>query len=126
MRLPPPSSRTLAGLAAGLLAACGTAAPPDAVATRDSAGVRIVENARPVWRTASSWTIARAPSLEVGGPRDSHPIGQVAGAVWLTGGPLVVADRQALILRFHGPEGRLRSVVGGAGEGPGEFRPTPA
>jgi hypothetical protein len=107
---------------AGLLSA---AAWQNALAqgVRDSAGVRIVENARPVWAPAEALRLSLSPALVIGTrPEPSYELSRVAGAARLSDGRIVIADGGSLQLRFFDSQGVFSNAVGGPGEGPGEFR----
>lgn len=117
--------RTLHLLAVLTSAACsgeGTENPPVVIA--DSAGVRIVINPKPQGGADPAWSVAAIPEVEVGGlvgaPADQ--LFQVSGAVVLSDGTLVVANRGTHDLRFYDAEGHHLVSVGGQGDGPGEFQ----
>jgi hypothetical protein len=107
-----------------LSAACGSGGARTAgPVVRDSAGVRIVENAAPAWGEGDAWRLSAEPALDVGvldGPAE-YQLGSVAGAVRLSDGTLVVGDGQGKNLRWFDHEGRHLRTVGREGDGPGEF-----
>jgi hypothetical protein len=89
----------------------------------DSAGIQIVENHEPRWPDARSWRLSDQPLLDIGvleGDAD-YQLFQVAGAVRLTDGRIVVANAGTDELRFYDPAGRYLSSAGRRGGGPGEF-----
>ncbi|HEX7119305.1 MAG TPA: hypothetical protein VF212_10980 [Longimicrobiales bacterium] len=113
-----------------LLLGCGADAPvggAPAVVVRDSAGIRIIENAAALWRPGAAWRVAPEPSLEI------LPMGSNDGAVLLDpasvyrarDGRWIVADG-----RFAGWHkvfvfdslGRFLAEYGREGQGPCEFR----
>jgi hypothetical protein len=107
------------------LAACGgdSAASAAAPTVRDSAGIRIVENAAPGWEEAAAWRVAPEPAVDIGlvdGPA-AYQLDQVRGAVRLQDGRIVVANRGSHELRFFNAAGEHLRSVGGEGGGPGEF-----
>jgi hypothetical protein len=108
-----------------LAAACGgDARAAGGPVVRDSAGVQIVENTAPAWRDGEGWTVAAEPLLDIG-VADGAPeyqFGEVAGAVRLADGRIVVADAQAKHLRFFDGAGVHVRTVGRSGGGPGEFQ----
>jgi hypothetical protein len=108
-----------------LAAACGgDARAAGGPVVRDSAGVQIVENTAPAWRDGEGWTVAAEPTVDIG-VADGAPeyqFGQVAGAVRLSDGRIVVADGQAKHLRFFDGAGVHLRTVGRNGGGPGEFQ----
>lgn len=93
--------------------------PP--TATRDSAGVNIVENGPHGWVEHVPWTIT-GPTLSIGeidGPEDYQFYG-VTGAL-LLGRKIVVANGGTQQLRNYDMEGVLIGSSGRQGQGPGEF-----
>jgi hypothetical protein len=106
------------------LAACGGDARAAGPVVRDSAGVRIVENAAPAWKDGEGWRLSAEPSLDIGmldGP-PQYQFGRVTGAVRLGDGTVVVGDDQSKELRFFDRSGRHLRTVGREGGGPGEFK----
>lgn len=103
-------------------AACAGTDPGSAPATRDSAGIAIVENAAPDSAT-SSFAIDSVPMLllgELDGP-EAEQFGYVSGAIRLASGQIVVADRNNYELRVFDIGGTLVRRIGRRGEGPGDF-----
>ncbi len=93
-------------------------APAAAQTTRDSAGVRIVDNVAPVWRAGRGWRLSEQPMLAIGGrPGAGDTLGRIVGATRLSDGRIVVADGTANQLRFYDATGRPLASVG-----PGELR----
>lgn len=117
--------RILAIAVAWALAGCGSEDPPRGATTmeRDSAGVRIVESAEPVWRAHEGWRIAAEPALEIGEVEGEphYEFGRVTGGTRLGDGTIVVADEGAMELRYFDAQGEHLVSVGGQGSGPGEF-----
>ena len=79
----------------------------------DSAGVQVVTNLSPAWTPSSSWRLAPTPDAVItfdeatgSGPAD------VAGAVRLASGLIVVASARAMRLEAYDVHGRLVRVVG--------------
>lgn len=113
-------------LAAMLVVAAGCdASRPDsrAVEIRDSAGIEIVESRAPLWGAQPLWRVGTEALLRIGASdtRPGHQFSDVVGAVRLPGGGVAVADGSAAEVRFFDASGELVAVVGGPGEGPGEF-----
>ncbi len=110
-------------LALGLVAACGSGAePPARASTRDSAGVTIVENARPLAADSVAFLVDSAPAVQIGGGADPHEeFGRISGLAHLSGGVIVVADGGSQELRFFDSTGAWTRTSGGKGGGPGEF-----
>ncbi len=109
---------------------CGTfalvvwaAAAMSAQVSRDSAGIHIIENARPTWTGAQALHLAPTPSLVIG-DRAGEPylLSRVAGAARLSDGRIVIGDGASLQIRFYDAKGTFIKAVGRKGEGPGEYR----
>lgn len=120
-----PATRLALLSAAGLIAAigCEPGEPESGVTVRDSAGVTIVENHRPLWDEGAAWEVGTAAIVRIG-VVDGEPAYQfsgVTGGARLADGTVVVADGGSQQIRFFDPGGRFRRAVGGPGEGPGEF-----
>jgi hypothetical protein len=121
-----PGHRTaLLPLCCAVLAACqDTGARPNAAIIRDSAGVKIVENARPAWGGASAWHVAAAPTVTIGEVEGDAPylLSRVLAATRLSDGRVVILDGGTQQLRYFDGDGAHLQSRGGAGDGPGEFR----
>lgn len=114
-------------LACALLAgACGGDAGGEAprdVTVRDSAGITIVESGRAPGRPLLSLDTVPITDIGEGGDDDpAYQLFQVASALRLSDGTIVVANRGSHQLRFFDAEGRFIRNVGRQGEGPGEFQ----
>lgn len=90
---------------------CCVATTALAQVTRDSAGVRIVESAAPVWAPGQEWRLSDAPILSLGADSGSGKIGHIAGAARLTDGHIVVADQEPSLLRVYDGLGRQLNTV---------------
>lgn len=106
------------------LAACN-AAPRSGSVTRDSAGVRIVENDHtlPAWG-ARPWTIPDSPALQIGAV-DSEGPDQLYGVTHsrlLPNGDIVIVNSRAQEVRIFDGMGGHKQTIGRSGDGPGEFR----
>lgn len=110
-------------LLAALVAGCGSAPDGPASITRDSAGVEVVESVRPAWEEGQGWAVGTEPTLRIGAVDGAaaHQLSGVTGAVRLADGSIAVSDMASQEVRFFGPAGAVRAVVGGTGAGPGEF-----
>jgi hypothetical protein len=105
-----------------LLTACGTERAWTDHVVRDSAGVRIVENARPAWDAGDEWKVS-SPTLVMGGDDDDEGrLHRVAGASRLSDGTIVIANGGTAQLLFFASTGSFARAAGGPGEGPGEFQ----
>ena len=108
-----------------LLAACAEAADPGVTESvvRDSAGIRIVENATPAWNAEEAWRLGDVPLLDIGrldGP-DETQFFQVSDAARLSDGSFVLGSFGSHDLRRFTSDGAHVWTVGREGEGPGEF-----
>jgi hypothetical protein len=90
---------------------------------RDSAGVTIVENARPDPSHDVQWVVATEPSLSIGALEgdERYQFFRVADALRLGDGRIVVANRGTSEIRLYDPAGQYLDAWGSTGEGPGEF-----
>ncbi len=90
---------------------------------RDSAGIRIVENARPPDGARLGWQVDSVPLLSIGALEGEDPylLHQVRDAMTLSDGRIVVANRGSHELRVFDGSGVHLATWGGSGEGPGEF-----
>jgi hypothetical protein len=115
------AGRTAVGSLGSLLlalaaAACSDRDAPSAWSQRDSAGVLVVENARP---RDTGWRLEEAPAalIRADGASDSTPADPVS--VFGDGqGRIVVADRRTGALLFYDADGSFRSSVTTARAGP--------
>ena len=105
-------------------AACadsGATRQPDSAA-RDSAGIRIVESARPAWSDTETLRLDTAPALVIGTQAGKpYELSRVTGAARLDDGRIVIADGGSLELRFFDSSGVFIRTAGRHGSGPGEF-----
>ena len=117
-------------IAAALLAACTVACQVERQGstalqseTTDSAGIEIVENARPPDDSRLGWRIGPEPTISIGQLEGEDPylLHDVSDAVMLGDGRIVVANSGTAELRVFNGSGTHVSTRGGGGEGPGEF-----
>lgn len=90
-------------------------------ATRDSAGIRIVDNAQGTWQAGQAWTIEAAPLISIAGTAEAE-LTQIVGAVMRPDGSLAAASALANAIRFFDSSGRPAGSLGRPGSGPGEFQ----
>lgn len=101
-------------------AACSADVPNTIVVTRtDSAAVELVA------LSSSPWSEAQVPDLFLGEPltiltSDDPPLFRISDAAWTAGG-IAVANASSGQVLFFDESGSLQAVIGGRGEGPGEF-----
>ena len=107
-----------------VLMSCGRYAGSGPVLVRDSAGIRIIENAAPEWREGTGWTVEPEPWLDMGSADGDSAFlfSRIAGIEELETGEVVVADGGSSQIRVFDTAGRHLRSFGRKGEGPGEFR----
>jgi hypothetical protein len=108
-------------LCALLVTACGGEAER---LVESGEGVVIVENANVSQASSVPWQIGAAPELSIGlsEASDAHRLFIVRDAVVLESGRIAIANAGTGEIRVFGPDGAHVVSMGGAGEGPGEFR----
>lgn len=111
----------LAGCADG----SNQASAPGTTTVRDSAGVRIVTSAAPLWGAGAEWTVAPEPSMTIGtdeprGDGTDILFGSIRAMVVLPSGRFAVADEHSAVVSVFDPDGEFVHRFGGRGEGPGE------
>lgn len=124
--------RALLAVTAVAIAGCAagdeTASEAHSTAERDSAAVRIVESAAPVWGEGQGWQVASMPEVVIGASsspdegREEIPLYRVQGARFLPDGGIVVANAGTSEVMVFDNAGTLVRRFGGQGEGPGELR----
>ena len=92
--------------------------------SHDSAGIRIVENARPAEGSRLGWRIGLEPTVSIGAVRGEEPylLHSIRSAIRMGDGRIVVANGGAHDVRVFTAAGIHLVSWGGKGEGPGEFR----
>ena len=90
---------------------------------RDSAGIRIIENARPPEGSRLDWRLGPEPLVSIGRMvgEDPYLFHRVFGAAVLSDGRIVIGDDGPKELRVFDGSGNHLETWGGQGEGPGEF-----
>ena len=90
---------------------------------RDSAGIQIVENARPPDGSRLAWRIGPEPAVSIGvlDGEDPDMLFHATDATRLSDGRIVVVNRGTAELRVFDEFGTYLATWGGWGEGPGEF-----
>jgi hypothetical protein len=101
-------------------------APPEGsapgVATMDTTGVEIVENARPPADSRLGWLVGAEPALSIGAVDGPDPyLLDISDVLRLPDGRIIVADRVSRELRAFDTLGVHLATWGGSGEEPGEF-----
>ena len=110
-------------------APAGDTAENSTVTIRDSAGIEIVENHAPEHPAESFWTIDPEPEFVLGGSEDlgaladdsAQLIWRLEGLARLPDGRVAVLSSANQQLMLFEPSGELSRIIGGPGEGPGEF-----
>ena len=95
----------------------------------DSAGIEIVENHAPEHAAGEFWTIDPEPEIVLGGSEkpgelandSAQLIWSVVGLARLPDGRVAVLSSENRQLMLFESSGELARIVGGPGEGPGEF-----
>lgn len=107
----------------GAAAGCEDVANDPSWVSRDSAGIEIVENHAPSWRTGEAWTVSGEPAVEVGVTEGAEHFmfDRIAGVIAVNDA-LVVANGGTGEIRFFDAAGEVLRSVGSEGEGPGEYR----
>lgn len=91
-----------------------------AVSTADSAGLRVVTITGSV-AGLPEWTLSETPLTEISG--NAAPfLGSVGEVALLGDQQLVVQDRMSAEMRLFAADGEVLRVLGGRGDGPGEFQ----
>lgn len=114
------------GIAFPVLMSVACAEPAErspSFAVRDSAGVRVVTNARPLWRDGEGWSIDSVPSVAFGADEGDTVamLQRVAGAMLRSDGTYAVADGGSSQVKYFDASGRFLHAVGRSGQGPGEY-----
>src|SRR5690554_5500708 len=91
--------------AAVALIGCGDPAggPASHTAARDSAGIRIVENAGSTWSDGGGWRLGDEPVLEIG-MADGDPqylLDRVTGAIRSADGGVVISNAGSAEVRYY-------------------------
>lgn len=91
--------------------------------TRDSAGIRIVENARPADDARLPWRIGAEPVVSIGEVvgEEAYLLHQAKDATVLPDGRIVIANTGSNEFRVFDAAGVHVATWGREGEGPGEF-----
>lgn len=124
-RLIAPSLSAVLGTAL-LLGACGgsdTTPGLPAAAVRDSAGITLVENPAPPSGSRLPWTVAPAPSVDIGALEGeaAYQLYQAQDALRLDDGRILVANAGGGEIRVFDDRGGHLATWGRQGEGPGEY-----
>ena len=91
--------------------------------SRTAPAYEIVESLLPAVGEEGGWRVGPEPILRIGVIEgdEAFQFHEVAGAVRLEDGTVVVADAGYREVRFFNPDGSLAAIAGGPGEGPEEF-----
>lgn len=93
---------------------------------RDSAGIRVVENARPLLGAARAWRVDPVPAFTIGGdPAATDSLNDmllVMGVTRLSDGRFAIGVQGASTVRFYDGTGKYLGHAGRKGQGPGEFQ----
>ena len=91
---------------------------------RDSAGIRIIENARPTDDSRLPWRIGAEPAVSIGEVDGAEPyvLHKADDALMLPDRRVVIANTGTNEIRLYDAEGTHQTTWGGTGQGPGEFQ----
>ncbi len=113
-------------LMVSVLSSCATPEAPaeEALIRRDSAGIAIVEALKPTWEVSQRWRVDSEPVVDVSrsGIGEAHEFFRVRDMRRMPNGAIAVANRGTNEIRLFTMDGRFLRAVGGAGDGPGEYR----
>lgn len=107
-----------------VLTACGGATQPIVpFATRDSAGVEIIESGSALWDSTAAWTVDTVPILSIGKAdgEDPYLFSWIADAFRRDDGSIVIVDRASHDFRAFDSTGVFIVARGRKGQGPAEF-----
>lgn len=91
-------------------------------ATRDSAGVLLVENlVAPLWTEEERWQLSEVMRIGTFEGEPEYQFGSISGFAPLSDGRIVVTDDMAQNLRIYSPDGVHLHTMGTAGSGPKDF-----
>lgn len=109
-------------IATSILFACSAETGANSTISRDSAGVRIVENPAPA--PALNWHLHTEPTVQIGGADvgESYELHSASDAARLSDGRIVIGNNGTQELRFFSADGVFLQSAGRRGEGPGEFK----
>ncbi|MEE8134428.1 MAG: hypothetical protein V3T56_05195 [Gemmatimonadales bacterium] len=119
-----PSFRLSSLLPAALVVGCSTdAVNTQTAAIADSAGITIVTNTAPASTAGNAWRVADHPTIDIGvvSGDAAYEFFRPLGAVRLSDGRIVVANRGTFELRYFDAGGKHLLTAGGEGAGPGEL-----
>lgn len=96
---------------------------PSGFAARDSAGIRIVENAASAWGEGDEWRLSAEPVVHIGAVEgaDHYLFSEIRDAARFPDGRIAVANRGSNQIRIFDERGTFLRALGGTGGGPGEF-----
>ena len=120
----PGTSATLAlAMAVAAAGPAGCHFDASAQATRDSSGIRVIENARPADDSRLPWRIGPEPAVSIGEVvgEEAYLLHQANDATILPDGRIVIANTGSNELRVFDAAGVHLAMWGREGEGPGEF-----
>lgn len=115
--------RTLLLMSVFGAAACGGGEAAVLAVSRDSAGIRIVENQGQKWENGQGWRVPDTALVDIGGsrPDSAGDLDRVAGPVRLGDGRIAIANGGTNQVRVYGADGESLVTAGQTGNGPGEY-----
>lgn len=114
---------SLVAVAVSCLFGCSEASEPGQAVISDSAGVQVITFEESIFQAGTEWSVDSLPAIVVGVQEgdSQYELHDVAAAVKLPAGEIVVADRGRLELLVFSEDGQFVQSLGSPGEGPGEF-----
>lgn len=111
-------------LLAPWLCACAGGDRTETAVVRDSAGIRIVENAAPGWSDGRGWTLSPESVVRIGAVEGdpAYQFDGIMGVRLLSDRRIVVGNMGTAELRIYDAAGVHEVTAGRRGAGPGEFR----
>lgn len=94
---------------------------PSPLSVRDSAGIRIVENAS-VAEASTLWRLSADPVFQIGWEEDHPAFQDISSGAILSGGRSAVAEADGSRIYYLDIDGSVEREVGRNGEGPGEYQ----
>ncbi|HVH13587.1 MAG TPA: hypothetical protein VM759_11065, partial [Longimicrobium sp.] len=91
---------------------------------RNASSGQVIENSAPRWSAEDAWRMDSVPRVTIGEANGApeYALSNVVGAVRLSNGHIVLANRGTNELRYYDAHGRHVRTAGRDGDGPGEFR----
>lgn len=102
----------------GLMSACGAGTYAEAGFTaRDSAGIRIVENASPAWEAGEGWRLSPKPRVHIGviDGNANYQFSSIRDMATFPDGRIAVANGGSGEIHIYDSDGGFLRALGGTG-----------